>query len=283
MLGFGVPQYNVSTPPFSTLVYWACYMFYKDTNVLWLVGDVMLVIPAVDIKDGKCVRLFKGRKEDVTVYYENPVDVAKLWADSGAKRIHVVDLDGAFEGLPVNLRIIEKIASSVSVPVEAGGGVRNLETVKALLDAGVSYVIMGTVIVEDYDTFCEAVYSYPGKVIAGIDGAKGQVVVRGWEKQEPLKVVDLARKVSELPIESIIFTEITKDGTLSGIERRLTREVAEVSNVPVIASGGVATLEDIRAVKALEPFGVKGVIVGKALYEKRFTLEEALRVAQDVG
>ncbi|BAT72479.1 phosphoribosylformimino-5-aminoimidazole carboxamide ribotide isomerase [Thermosulfidibacter takaii ABI70S6] len=243
----------------------------------------MLVIPAVDIKEGKCVRLYKGKKDAVTVYYDDPVDVAKFWEDQGSKRLHVVDLDGAFEGVPRNIKVIEKIASELTIPVEVGGGIRSKETVKILLDVGVSFAILGTVIVEEFDTFVEIVEEFSGRIIAGIDGAKGRVVVRGWEKEESISVEDLAKKVSDYPIESIIFTEVTRDGTLEGVERELTKKVAQASKAPVIASGGVASLKDIEIVKDLEPYGVKGVIVGKALYEKRFTLEEALKVAENAG
>ncbi len=244
--------------------------------------EVMLVIPAVDIKDGKCVRLYKGLKEEVKVYSDNPVDMAKFWVDQGAKRLHVVDLDGAFEGKPANLKIIEKIASSINVPVEVGGGVRELSVVKSLFDAGASLVIIGTLILEDFSTFEEICRIFPRRIIAGIDGKMGKVAVKGWEADTDVSVVELGKKVSSLPVESIIFTEITRDGTLEGVERVLTRRLAESVDVPVIASGGVASLEDIKAVKELEPFGVIGVIVGKALYERRFDLKEALRVA-DVG
>ena len=239
----------------------------------------MIVIPAVDIKDGKCVRLYKGLRDSAKVYYEDPLDVALMWEDQGAERIHVVDLDGAFEGVPANLRVIERMASRLSVPIEVGGGVRDRGTVRTLLDAGASWVIIGTMIVEDYEGFCEVCEAHPGRVIAGVDGAKGRVVVRGWEREEDVDVVELARKVASLPVDAIIFTEVTRDGTLEGVERELTKRLAESVDVPVIASGGVASLDDIRAVKELEPLGVVGVIVGKALYEGRFTLKEALEVA----
>ncbi len=241
----------------------------------------MLVIPAIDIKDGKCVRLYKGLKDTAKVYYQNPVDVARYWEDQGAERLHVVDLDGAFEGIPVNMRVIEGIVKAVSIPVEVGGGIRRRETVKALIDAGVRWVIMGTVIVEDFSLFEEICSLYPERVIAGIDGAKGRVVVRGWEREGELTVLELAKKVSDLPVDAIIFTEITRDGTLEGIETSLTAQLARSVDVPVIASGGVASLEDIRKVKVLEPLGVVGVIVGKALYEGKFTLREAIEVAKD--
>ncbi len=243
----------------------------------------MLVIPAVDIKDGKCVRLYKGERDSAKVYYENPVDVAKMWEEKGAGRIHIVDLDGAFEGRPKNMHLIERIASSVSVPVELGGGVRDRATVKALLDVGVSWVILGTVVAEDFQLFSEICQEFPGRVIAGIDGRKGKVVVKGWEEEEPLSVLELAKRVEGLPVEAIIFTEVSRDGTLEGVERDLTRRLAEAVSVPIIASGGVSSLEDIKAVKELEPLGVMGVIVGKALYEGRFTLEEAIEVAKDAG
>ncbi len=245
-------------------------------------GKDMLVIPAVDIKGGRCVRLYQGLRDKETVYFEDPVEVARLWESKGAKRLHVVDLDGAFEGVPVNLDVISRIAGELSIPVEVGGGIRREDTVEMLLEAGVSWVVVGTLMVEDFEAFSRICERFPGRVIAGIDGRHGRVVVRGWEREEPMDVVELARRVEELPVESIIFTEVSRDGTLEGVERELTRRLAESVELPVIASGGVATLDDIRAVRELEPVGVVGVIVGRALYEGRFTLEEALRVA-DAG
>lgn len=243
----------------------------------------MIVIPAIDIKDGKCVRLFKGLKDTAKVYYHNPVDVALMFKDEGAERLHVVDLDGAFEGALKNLKVIEEIVKKSGLPVEVGGGIRDRETVSSLLDAGVSWAIVGTLIVEDFERFSGIVHEFPERIIAGIDAKKGKVAVRGWVETGGDSLFDVAERVDGLPVESIIFTEITRDGTLEGVERELTAKLAQSVNTPVIASGGVASLEDIKRIKELEPFGVIGVIVGKALYEKRFSLREAIEVARDAG
>ena len=243
----------------------------------------MLVIPAIDIKEGKCVRLYKGLKELSKVYFEDPVEVARLWEDMGAKRLHVVDLDGAFEGKPINIKLIEKMVKAVNIPIEVGGGIRGKEIAKAYIDAGVYWVIIGTLIVENFSVFEDICYSFPEKIIAGIDGKKGKVAVRGWVNELNLTVVELAAKVDKLPIESIIVTEISRDGTLEGVEREITKSVAEKVKKPVIASGGVASIKDIVEIKKLEPLGVKGIIVGKALYEKRIDLKEAIRIAENAG
>ncbi len=243
----------------------------------------MIVIPAIDIKDGKCVRLFRGLRNTAKVYYNDPVDVALMFKDQGAERLHIVDLDGAFEGNLRNLKVIEKIVARTGLPIEVGGGIRDEAVVKTLFSVGVRWAIVGTLIIEDFSLFERLVRTFPERIIAGLDAKRGRVAVRGWERESSFSVLDLAKSVDKLPISAIIFTEISKDGTLSGVEEGLTKKIAESVKKPVIASGGVASLDDIKRIKKLEPFGVIGIIVGKALYEKRFTLKEALEVAKDVG
>ncbi len=239
----------------------------------------MLVIPAVDIKGGRCVRLYMGDKNRETVYGD-PVEMALKWQNIGAKRLHVVDLDGAFQGRPVNLPIIREICSCLSVPVEVGGGIRSRETVEVLLEAGVEWVILGTVLVEDQDLAREVAREFPGHVIAGIDARGGRVAVKGWEEGTSLDALELARRCEEAGFSAIIYTDISRDGTLVGPNLEETARIARGVSIPVIASGGVSSLEDILEVARLEPVGVEGVIVGKALYDGRVDLGEALKALE---
>ena len=241
----------------------------------------MIVIPAIDLKDGRCVRLRQGRMEDDTVYSDDPAATARLWAERGARRLHVVDLNGAFAGRPENLEAIRAVRRAVSIPVELGGGVRDEETAKRLLAEGLDYVILGTAALEDPGLVGRLSAEHPGQILVGIDARGGRVAVRGWAEVTGVRAVDLAQTLSEAGAAGFIFTDIERDGMQTGVSLAATEEFARATPVPVIASGGVADLEDIRRLRALEPLGVIGVISGRALYEGTLDFAEAQRVAED--
>jgi len=241
----------------------------------------MIIIPAIDLKNGLCVRLLQGRKSEMTVYNEDPVEVARAFAAAGAEMIHVVDLDGAFnESESPNRAVVRRIVEAVEVPVEFGGGVRSLEEVQRLCDAGVAHVVLGTVAAEAPGKVKEFVNKFGSKICVGIDARDGRVMTRGWETATPLMAVDLARSVAECGVERIIYTDIARDGALVGPNIEQTLAVAEAANVRVTASGGVSSLDDIERLRAA---GIDSVIVGKALYEGKFRLEEAILAADSRG
>ena len=237
----------------------------------------MIVIPAIDLKNGSCVRLLQGRKSEMTVYSEDPVEVAREFAAAGAGMIHVVDLDGAFnEAESPNRVVVKRIIEAVDVPIEFGGGVRSLDDVQRLCDAGVTQVVLGTVAAEAPVRLKEFVSAFGSRLCVGIDARDGRVMTRGWETATPLMATDLARSVAECGVERIIYTDISRDGALTGPNIEQTLAVARSANVRVTASGGVSSLDDIRR---LRDAGVDSVIVGKALYEGKFKLEEAIQAA----
>ena len=240
----------------------------------------MLVIPAIDLKNGKCVRLLQGRKSEMTVYNENPVDVAKEFAASGAQMIHVVDLDGAFNGAESpNRAVVREIVNAIDVPIEFGGGVRSLQDVEDLRAAGVARVVVGTVAAESPQLLKDFVAKFTSTVCVGIDAREGRVMTRGWESATPLLAVELARSVAECGVQRIIYTDIARDGMLGGPNIEQTLAVARAANVNVTASGGVSNLDDIKRLRDADDSRLDSVIVGKALYEGKFTLEEAIRAA----
>jgi len=235
----------------------------------------MIVIPAIDLKNGLCVRLLQGRKSEMTVYNEDPVAVARAFAAAGAEMIHVVDLDGAFnEDESPNRAVLRKIVDAVDVEIQFGGGVRSLEDVQQLCDAGVARVVLGTVAAEEPSRLKEFVRSFGSKICVGIDARDGRVMTRGWETATPLLAVDFARSVAECGVERIVYTDIARDGALVGPNIEQTRAVAEAANVRVTASGGVSSLDDIERLRDAR---MDSVIVGKALYEGKFSLEEAIK------
>jgi phosphoribosylformimino-5-aminoimidazole carboxamide ribotide isomerase len=237
----------------------------------------MIIIPAIDLKNGLCVRLLQGRKSEMTVYSEDPVEVAREFAAAGAEMIHVVDLDGAFsEGESPNRAVLRRIVDAVDVEIQFGGGVRSLDDVQQLCDAGVARVVLGTVAAEEPSRLKEFVSSFGAKICVGIDARDGRVMTRGWETATPLLAVDLARSVAQCGVERIVYTDIARDGALVGPNIEQTRAVAEAANVRVTASGGVSSLDDIER---LRDAGLDSVIVGKALYEGKFKLEEAILAA----
>ncbi|MFL6213915.1 MAG: 1-(5-phosphoribosyl)-5-[(5-phosphoribosylamino)methylideneamino]imidazole-4-carboxamide isomerase [Blastocatellia bacterium] len=241
----------------------------------------MLIIPAIDLKGGRCVRLTEGREASAKVYDRDPLEVARAYEKAGAKLIHVVDLDGAFMGAAsANLQIIKRINGEVSIPVEVGGGLRSLADIEFLLrDVGARYSIIGTVAVEQPDLLREAVAAFGDAIVVGIDARDGQVATRGWTEATRRDAIELACEVAHLGVRRIIYTDIARDGRLKGPNLETTREIARQSGARVTASGGVGSLEDIARLAELKSDGVDSVIVGKALYENRFTLKQALKAA----
>lgn len=239
----------------------------------------MLVIPAIDLKNGSCVRLVQGRKTDVTVYDENPVEVAKQFGRAGAQMIHVVDLDGAFSGRESpNRAVVKKIVASVDVPIEFGGGVRTVDDVQQLCDAGVARVVLGTMAVESPELLRDLICVFREKICVGIDARNGLVMTRGWESETQMDAVELARLVAASGVKRIIYTDIARDGMLTGPNVAQTVSVARAAQIHVTASGGVSSLDDIRRLRdAREPL-LDSVIVGKALYEQKFKLEDAINL-----
>src|SRR6185369_11322616 len=241
----------------------------------------MVIIPATDLKNGFCVRLLQGRKSDMTVYNDNPVEVARAFESAGAQMIHVVDLDGAFnEGHSPNRAVVKEIIEAVDVPIEFGGGIRSLDDIRQLCDVGVARVVVGTVAAESPDVLQKFVDEFSSRICVGIDARDGRVMTRGWETATPTMAVDLARSVAECGVERIIYTDIARDGALVGPNIQQTLAVAEAANVRVTASGGVSSLDDIKRLRDAGDARLDSVIVGKALYEGKFRLEEAIQAAQ---
>ena len=238
----------------------------------------MLVIPAIDLKGGRCVRLKQGRRDAVSLYDGDPLNVALCFEAEGAQVLHVVDLDGAFgeEGSP-NREVLRRIAGALEIPVQFGGGLRTPGDVELVLGWGVERVVIGTLAAESPDTLAELVRLYGARVAVGIDAREGQVLTRGWESQGGVSAVELARRVASAGVGRIVYTDVSRDGMLQGVNVEQTCAVARESGVPVVASGGVSSLEDLERLKAASACGIESVIVGKALYDGRFTLGEALR------
>jgi phosphoribosylformimino-5-aminoimidazole carboxamide ribotide isomerase len=240
----------------------------------------MLLIPAIDLKNGQCVRLRQGRMDDVTVFSDDPVTVAKRWADEGAERLHVVDLDGAIKGQPVNLKVVEQIAESVKIPVQIGGGIRDEETVQRYLNAGVAYIIIGTKAVNTPHFLRDLCIEYPRHIIVGLDAKDGRVALNGWAKVTNHDVVEMAQHCERDGVEAIIYTDIGRDGMMNGFNAASTQKLAKAVNTPVIASGGVSSLDDIRVLREIEPDGVTGAIIGRALYEGGLSFKDCLAAAR---
>ncbi|MDH5173866.1 MAG: 1-(5-phosphoribosyl)-5-[(5-phosphoribosylamino)methylideneamino]imidazole-4-carboxamide isomerase [Elusimicrobiota bacterium] len=241
----------------------------------------MLVIPAIDIRGGNCVRLIQGKLEQETIFSKDPVFVAKLWQAQGAKKLHIVDLDGAFAGVIQNLELIAKIAKSIKVPVEVGGGIRDMDTIKAVLSGGVAEVILGTSAIYDTDTVKKALKKFRDKIVISIDSMGGKVAIGGWKEITAVRSATLAKRVAEMGVKKIIFTDIKKDGMLKGPNVKRIKAFAEKVRVPVIACGGISTLDDVKNIKELEEYGVSGMIIGKALYTGGIKLQEAIEIAEE--
>ena len=238
----------------------------------------MIIIPAIDLKHGRCVRLFQGEMDQETVYFEDPLKAARHWMDEGATIIHIVDLDGAVEGRPVHTRQVEAICRETSLKVEFGGGLRSLETVEAAFELGVARVVIGTAAYNDAGFLRLLCEKFPGRIVVGIDARKGKVAVKGWKETTGMDAVDLAKRCEEDGASRIIYTDISRDGTGGGVNIDETLKIARAVTIPVIASGGVASLEDLRTLAPLQDEGVEGVVVGRALYARAFTLREARAV-----
>jgi len=235
----------------------------------------MLIIPAIDIKDGRCVRLFQGEMDKETVYFDDPMDAAKHWVKEGTTFIHIVDLNGAVEGRPVHTRAVEAICKGTGLTVELGGGLRSVEAVEAALKLGVARVVIGTAAYDNQKFLRGLCTRFPQKIVVGIDARNGKVAIKGWNETTAMDAVDLAKRCEADGAARIIYTDISRDGTRAGVNLQETRKLAQSLQIPVIASGGVATLDDIRQLLPLEADGVEGVIVGRALYNGSFSFKEA--------
>jgi phosphoribosylformimino-5-aminoimidazole carboxamide ribotide isomerase len=240
----------------------------------------MIVIPAIDLKEGKCVRLEQGLMEKDTVYSDNPAEMARHWQDEGGELLHLVDLDGAFAGVPKNREAIQAIVAAVDIPTELGGGIRDLETIEAYLSLGIDRVILGTVAKENPALVGEACRRFPGRIVVGIDAKGGLVAVRGWAEMTAKKAIDLAQEMEGLGVTAIIYTDIARDGMMQGPNLEATAALAEAISIPVIASGGVSSLDDIRNLLKIEASGIEGVITGKAIYTGALNLREAVALTK---
>ena len=243
----------------------------------------MLLIPAIDLKDGKCVRLRQGRMEDETVFGDDPVAVAQRWVEAGARRLHMVDLNGAFAGEPVNAAVIRSVAEAFpDLPIQVGGGIRDEETVQAYLDAGVQYAIIGTKAVSAPHFVNDLCAEFPGHIIVGLDAKDGKVAIDGWSKLSHHSVIDMAQRFEDDGVEAIVFTDIGRDGMMSGVNVESTVELAQAIRIPVIASGGITTIDDISALCKVADEGIMGAITGRAIYEGSLDLAKAQKLADEL-
>jgi len=242
----------------------------------------VLIIPAIDLKDGRCVRLQQGDMNTATVFGDDPVVMAKHWAAQGARRLHIVDLNGAVAGRPKNEKVIREMIKAVggTTPIELGGGIRDLDTIESYLDAGVAYVIIGTAAVKNPGFLSDASYAFPGHIIAGLDARDGKVAVEGWSKMTGHDVADLAKKYEDYGIEALVYTDIGRDGMMAGVNIEATLKLAQAIKIPIIASGGLNSIKDVETVcQKLVPEGVIGAITGRALYEGKIDFKKAQAAA----
>jgi len=243
----------------------------------------VIIIPAIDIKDGRCVRLFQGEMDKETIYFESPLAAAKHWAAEGASFIHIVDLNGAVEGRPVHTREVEAICRDTSLTVELGGGLRSVEAVEEALDLGVGRVVIGTAAYNNAELLRALCDKFPQRIVVGIDARNGKVAVKGWKETTAMDAVELAKRCAADGATRIIYTDISRDGTREGVNVGETLKLARSVRIPIIASGGVATLEDVRRLLPLEKEGVEGVVIGRALYAGAFSLKEATALVSVPG
>lgn len=236
----------------------------------------MLIIPAIDLKDGKCVRLRQGLMDDATVFSDDPVAMADQWVQQGARRLHLVDLNGAFEGEPVNAGVVQAIAQKYpQLPIQIGGGIRTLEVIQAYLDAGVNYVIIGTKAVKEPAFVTQACERFPGHIIVGIDAKNGLVATDGWAEVSEMQAVDCARQFENDGVSAIVYTDISRDGMMQGVNIEATVALAEAISIPVIASGGVTNIDDVKQLVKVAASGIAGAITGRAIYEGTLDLKSA--------
>ena len=243
----------------------------------------MLLIPAIDLKDGKCVRLKQGRMEDETVFSDNPVAMADRWVEAGARRLHLVDLNGAFEGKPMNAGVINAIAKKYpDLPIQVGGGIRDEDTIQTYLDAGVQYVIIGTKAVNTPHFVNDVCLEFPGHIIVGLDAKDGKVAIDGWSKLSKHDVIDMAKHFEQDGVAAIVYTDISRDGMMSGVNVEATVKLAQSINIPVIASGGITTIEDVRTLCGVADEGIIGAITGRAIYEGTLDFAEGQKLADEL-
>ena len=245
----------------------------------------MLIIPAIDLKDGHCVRLKQGEMDSATVFSANPAEMAAKWLSNGARRLHLVDLNGAFAGKPINEKAIKAITDELGdeIPVQLGGGIRDLDTIERYLDDGITYVIIGSAAVKNPGFLRDACTAFPGRIIVGLDAKDGKVAVEGWSKVTGHDVIDLARRFQDYGVESVVYTDIGRDGMLSGVNIEATVRLAQALTIPVIASGGVTNLEDVRNLCAVESEGIMGAITGRAIYEGTLDFTAAQALADELS
>ncbi|MDA9031447.1 1-(5-phosphoribosyl)-5-[(5-phosphoribosylamino)methylideneamino]imidazole-4-carboxamide isomerase [Candidatus Pseudothioglobus singularis] len=236
----------------------------------------MIIIPAIDLKDGQCVRLRKGIMEDTTVFSNNPTEMASKWVSEGARRLHLVDLNGAFEGKPINADCVNEITKSFpDLPVQIGGGIRDLQTANAYIEAGISYLIIGTMAVTNPDFVEKLCDEFPNKIIVGLDANNGLVATDGWAKQTDIDVVELSKKYEQYGVNSIVYTDIARDGMMQGVNVEATANLAKKTSIPIIASGGITNLDDIAALLKNAHHGIMGAITGRAIYEGQLDFNDA--------
>ena len=243
----------------------------------------MLLIPAIDLKDGRCVRLRQGRMEDETIFAEDPLEVADKWVEAGARRLHLVDLNGAFAGKPINAEAIHRIAEKYpELPIQVGGGIRDEDTIQAYLDAGVSYVILGTKAVNAPHFVKDVCLEFPGHIFVGLDAKDGKVAIEGWSKLSHHDVIDMAQHFEDDGVAAIIYTDISRDGMMSGVNVEATVALAQAVNIPVVASGGITDIEDVRAICEYYDEGIMGAITGRAIYEGTLDFATAQQLADEL-
>ena len=236
----------------------------------------MIIIPAIDLKDGQCVRLRKGIMEDTTVFSNNPTEMASKWVAEGARRLHLVDLNGAFEGKPINADCVNEITKSFpNLPVQIGGGIRDLQTANAYIEAGISYLIIGTMAVTNPDFVEKLCDEFPNKIIVGLDANNGLVAIDGWAKQTDIDVIELSKKYEQYGVNSIVYTDIARDGMMQGVNVEATANLAKKTSIPIIASGGITNLDDIAALLKNAHYGIMGAITGRAIYEGQLDFNDA--------